>query len=111
MDVFEMLDAPVQAELLEAMQGHPVTEVFAAMDPDDRVALLDELPAQVAAKLLQGLGERERRETNVLLGYSSGVVGHVMSRTSSPPTPVSASPRRCGASTGSWTMWKASTPC
>ncbi|WP_346922675.1 magnesium transporter [Glutamicibacter creatinolyticus] len=79
MDVFEMLDAPVQAELLEAMQGHPVTEVFAAMDPDDRVALLDELPAQVAAKLLQGLGERERRETNVLLGYSSGVVGHVMS--------------------------------
>lgn len=77
--VFELLDPPMQADLLDSLQGTPVTEVFAAMDPDDRVALLDELPARVAANLLKGLGARERRETNVLLGYTSGVVGHVMS--------------------------------
>lgn len=77
--VFELLDAPVQADLVGTLQGAPVAEVFAAMDPEDRVALLDELPAHLAAKLLKGLGTRERRETNVLLGYATGVVGHVMS--------------------------------
>jgi len=79
MEVFELLDAPVQADLLQALKDSSVAEVFEAMNPDDRVALLDELPAHVAARLLKGLGPRERRETNVLLGYRNGVVGHVMS--------------------------------
>lgn len=77
--VFELLDPPMQADLVETLQGTAVAEVFAAMDPDDRVALLDELPAHVAANLLKGLDTRERRKTNVLLGYAAGVTGHVMS--------------------------------
>lgn len=48
------------------------------MAADDRVALLDELPAHLAATLLQGLDSAQRDEVNVLLGYRAGVVGHLM---------------------------------
>lgn len=79
LEVFELLDPLMQADLLETLQGSTLSEIFAALDPDDRVALLDELPAGVAAKLLKGLNAEQRGETNVLLGYAAGVVGHVMS--------------------------------
>lgn len=76
--VFARLEPALQAELISGLQHDTVSETFAVMAADDRVALLDELPAHLAATLLQGLDPAQRDEVNVLLGYRAGVVGHLM---------------------------------
>ncbi|MCO1338972.1 magnesium transporter [Kocuria polaris] len=77
--VFEGLDATLQSDLVEALQDEEVASVFAEMDPDDRVRLLDELPATVATRLLQGLPPTERDLTAAVLGYGEGSIGRHMS--------------------------------
>jgi magnesium transporter len=76
---FEALDPPVQGDLLVGLREEAVREFVARLDPDDRVELLDELPAKVVAKLLADLSPRERRLTTELLGYPPDAVGRVMS--------------------------------
>lgn len=47
LDVFEGLEPALQGELVAALQDSEVAVLFAQLDPDDRVWLLDELPALV----------------------------------------------------------------
>jgi len=79
LEVFERLDAALQADLVSGLQDADVAEVFAQLSPDDRVALLDELPASVAHRLISGLDERERALTSTVLGYPQRSVGRFMS--------------------------------
>lgn len=79
LEVFERLDARLQADLVAGLQDAQVAEVFAALSPDDRVALLDELPASVANRLILGLSEKDRALTTMVLGYPQGAVGRYMS--------------------------------
>lgn len=92
MEVFERFDAPVQADLLAGLKDAQVAEVFTALSPDDRVALLDELPAGVANRLILGLNEKDRALTTAVLGYPRGAVGRYMS-----PQFVTTSPDRTAA--------------
>jgi magnesium transporter len=48
------------------------------MSPDDRVRLLDELPAKIVRRLLQYLSPEERQATNLLLGYQPETAGRIM---------------------------------
>lgn len=77
--VFEALDNGLAGELLGGLRDERVGQLFEDLDPDDRVGLLDELPANVAKKLLQGLSRRERELTATLLGYPPRSVGRRMS--------------------------------
>lgn len=77
--VFEALDAAHQADLIGALHGDEVVGFFEEMDPDDRVTLLDELPAKVADELLRGLTKAEREMTGTVLGYPKGSIGRRMS--------------------------------
>lgn len=79
LEVFEALDVTLQGHLVQALKAEDVAEVFAELDPDDRVSLLDELPALVATRLLQGLPVAERDLTSVVLGYPQGSIGRRMS--------------------------------
>lgn len=79
LEVFESLDPALQGELLEELSSEEVSSIFAKLDPDDRVGLLDELPAGVAKRLLTGLSARERGLTSEVLGYSQGSIGRRMS--------------------------------
>ena len=79
LEVFESLAPALQGELLEELSSEEVSGIFAKLDPDDRVGLLDELPASVANKLLTGLSARERGLTSEILGYSQGSIGRRMS--------------------------------
>ncbi|WP_404321135.1 magnesium transporter [Arthrobacter luteolus] len=92
LEVFERFDAPVQADLLAGLKDAQVAEVFTALSPDDRVALLDELPAGVANRLILGLNEKDRALTTAVLGYPRGAVGRYMS-----PQFVTTSPDRTAA--------------
>lgn len=78
-EVFEDLAPVLQRELVDSLRDEEVTAVFAELDPDDRVALLDEVPAGVAAKLMKGLSAQERELTSDILGYPKGSIGRRMS--------------------------------
>lgn len=79
LEVFERLDHPTQGELVRLLQTHETAAVFEDLDPDDRVSLLDELPAGIAAKLMRGLSRTERDLTAVVLGYAPRSIGRRMS--------------------------------
>lgn len=78
LSVFEYLDPPHQADLLDALRDENVGELFGSIEADDRAALLDEMPAKVASRLLRDLPPRERKATSTLLGYPSRSAGRAM---------------------------------
>ncbi|MGV0851089.1 magnesium transporter [Mycolicibacterium phlei] len=79
LQVFESLDPSLQGDLVAGLQDDAVAALFADLNPDDRVELLDELPATVAQRLLQGLPPDERAITADILGYPQGSIGRRMS--------------------------------
>lgn len=78
-EVFDMLDQSLQHEIVEGLKDGDVAHFFESLDPDDRVRLMDEMPASVARKMLRHLDPRERSLTNIVLGYPSGTIGRAMS--------------------------------
>lgn len=80
---FDALDSAHQADLVAALGDESLADFFGALNPDDRVALLDELPAEIATRLLTGLDESEHGFTSAVLGFPKRSVGRRMS----PKTP------------------------
>ncbi|WP_338752310.1 magnesium transporter [Janibacter alittae] len=79
--VFDDLGTVTQADLINRLGHAPLTEVFAALDPDEQARLLDELPAGVATRLVDSFDGDELDATMELLGYPQGSVGRQMSPT------------------------------
>ena len=77
-DVFEYLDLEAQQKLLRAMAHEQVVGILNEMSPDDRTALLEELPSAAARQLIRLLTPEERRIAQALLGYPEGSVGRLM---------------------------------
>ncbi|MDR2570363.1 MAG: magnesium transporter [Oscillospiraceae bacterium] len=78
LDVFERLDTELQENLIHSFTDEAAVETIESMPPDDRVKLLDELPAAVAKKLLASLSQKEREMTNLLMGYEPETAGRIM---------------------------------
>lgn len=76
---FDALDSAHQADVIGALSQDTVSDYFAALNPDDRVSLLDELPAEIAQRLLRGLDERDKATTTLILGYDKNSIGRHMS--------------------------------
>src|SRR5215212_1699059 len=77
-DVFEYLDLDAQQKLLRAMAHEQVVGILNEMAPDDRTALLEELPSAAARQLIRLLTPEERHIAQALLGYPEGSVGRIM---------------------------------
>jgi magnesium transporter len=77
-DVFEYLDVESQQKLLRAMAHEQVAAILNEMAPDDRTALLEELPSAAARQLIKLLTPEERHVAQSLLGYPEGSVGRLM---------------------------------
>jgi magnesium transporter len=77
-DVFEYLDFEAQQKLLRAMAHEQVVAILNEMAPDDRTALLEELPSAAARQLIRLLTPEERRVATALLGYPEDSVGRLM---------------------------------
>src|SRR5438094_8450828 len=77
-DVFEYLDIDAQQKLLRAMAHEQVVGILSEMAPDDRTALLEELPSAAARQLIRLLTPEERRIATALLGYPEDSVGRLM---------------------------------
>jgi magnesium transporter len=76
--VFSYLTMEKQEELIKRLGDKGSVRIVEAMDPDDRVRLLDELPAEVAARIVASLSPEERKETQAILGYPALSVGRLM---------------------------------
>ena len=57
-DVFEYLDVEAQQQLLRGMAHEQVVGILNEMSPDDRTALLEELPSAAARQLIRLLSRR-----------------------------------------------------
>src|SRR5438132_3527804 len=77
-DVFEYLDIDAQQQLLRAMAHEQVVSILNEMSPDDRTALLEEMPSAAARQLIKLLTPEERKVATVLLGYPEDSVGRLM---------------------------------
>ncbi|MDR8018772.1 magnesium transporter [Nesterenkonia aerolata] len=78
-EAFDMLDQALQSEIVDGLKDADVAHFFDSLEPDDRVRLMDEMPASVARKMMRQLSARERSLTNIVLGYPSGTIGRQMS--------------------------------
>ncbi|WP_239691768.1 magnesium transporter [Hymenobacter coccineus] len=77
-EVFEYLDLDVQRHFLDNLAQDKMADILNEMSPDDRTALLEFLPANFVAELIQSLSEPERKVTLELLGYPEYSVGRLM---------------------------------
>ncbi len=77
-ELFEYLDVGDQEALMRGMGESEVAAVLNGMSPDDRTALLEELPGAVTKRLLNLLDEDERHVATQLLGYPEESIGRLM---------------------------------
>ena len=78
LSIFEALDTWVQEKLFHSFTEEKAIELIEELAPDDRVRLLDELPAKVTKNLLRSLSPEERRMTNLLMGFEPETAGRIM---------------------------------
>jgi magnesium transporter len=76
-EVFSYIAPEKQEELVKRL-GEDALRIVEAMSPDDRVRVLDELPHEVAQKLIASLSPENRKVTQAILGYPPGTVGRLM---------------------------------
>ncbi len=75
---FEYLPFETQESLLGGLRDTHVAAILNDMSPDDRTALLEELPGRVTRRLITLLSPEERRVATQLLGYPEESVGRLM---------------------------------
>ncbi len=77
-DTFEYLDVDVQLSLLKALGNEEVAFILNDMSPDDRTAMLEEVPASILKQMMNLLSVKERHVAQSLLGYPENSVGRLM---------------------------------
>lgn len=75
---FDYLEVEDQLRLLHALGTRDVAGILDEMSPDDRTALLEELPSGIQQQLLSLLDAEEREVAKTLLGYPKGSIGRLM---------------------------------
>lgn len=75
---FDYLEIDDQLRLLHALGTRDVAGILDEMSPDDRTALLEELPSGIQQQLLHLLDDEERDVARTLLGYPKGSIGRLM---------------------------------
>lgn len=77
-ELFSYLETESQNELLIDLTDEETRHLLANLRPDDRTALLDELPGQITQRLLNLLSPQDLKEARQLLGYPEESVGRLM---------------------------------
>ncbi|MES2308882.1 MAG: magnesium transporter [Verrucomicrobiota bacterium] len=76
--VFEYLPHESQEILLQALGKEEVAQIINSISPDDRTALLEELPSEITRQLIQLLTPEKKAVTQSLLAYPENSVGRLM---------------------------------
>ncbi len=75
---FEYLPIAIQKKFLNTLPSERAAGILNALSPDDRTALLEEIPGPVVNEWIKLLTPEERTTTLKLLGYPEGSVGRIM---------------------------------
>ena len=77
-DVFAYMDTDQQQKLLESMEDGEIVRIIDEMFVDDAVDFLEELPAGLVKRVLQGCSEDKRKLINTFLRYPENSAGSIM---------------------------------
>lgn len=76
--VFKILETVTQQDIIQQLAPGKTAELLNELPPDDRTALLEDLPGGVVRELIKLLNPEERKITLSLLGYPENSVGRLM---------------------------------
>ncbi len=79
-NTFQYLSHDKQEQIIEglAQNINKITSLLNDLDPDDRTAFFEELPAKITQRLIQLLSPEERKIATQLLGYPEESIGRLM---------------------------------
>jgi len=79
-EVFALLSYDKQYDIIKKLEQntHKLSNLLNDMDPDDRTAFLEELPEDIAQKLIQMLSPKEQSIAIKLLEYPEDSIGRLM---------------------------------
>lgn len=77
-EVFSYLEADQQDDFLVELTDAESRYLLANLSPDDRTALLEELPSELLQKMMGLLSHDDLKEARLLLGYPEYSVGRLM---------------------------------
>ncbi len=77
-DVFSYLSSAKGAELLDMFTAQQLSEVMSNLEPDERVALMEELPGHLTQRVMNSMQATDRKLVQKLLGYPEESVGRLM---------------------------------
>lgn len=76
--VFKILDFAAQKKIIQTLPPEQTAGLLNELPPDDRTDFLEELPSNVVRELIKLLDNEERKITLSLLGYPENSVGRLM---------------------------------
>src|SRR6266478_996087 len=76
--VFKILDLSVQKRIIQELPPNTTASLLNDLPADDRTDFLEELPSNVVRELIKLLDPEERKITLSLLGYPENSIGRLM---------------------------------
>lgn len=76
--VFSYLSSAKGIALLDKFSSQQVKDIFGDIAPDDRVAILEELPGHLVQRVMNSLDPKDLMEAKKILGYPENSVGRLM---------------------------------
>ncbi|MDD2573597.1 MAG: magnesium transporter [Bacillota bacterium] len=76
--VFSQMEKEEQVDLINAITDHGIRDLLSGLAFDDKVDLLEEMPANVAKKVLQNVSKEERKIINQFLKFPENSAGSIM---------------------------------
>ncbi|MFA5668992.1 MAG: magnesium transporter [Balneolaceae bacterium] len=77
-DVFAELPAQKGVELLELFNKQQLSDVMDNLEPDERVALFEELPGHLTQRVMNSMNLKDQIQIKKLLGYPEESIGRLM---------------------------------
>lgn len=77
-EVFSYLDSDEQTAIIQAINDKEITYILDELDFDDKIDVLEELPANIVDKILMKSSKEERRLINTFLNYPDDCAGTLM---------------------------------
>lgn len=77
-EVFSFLDVEKQAEISGLISDSELSAIIDELNFDDKIDLLEEMPANIVKKILGNSTDKERRLINQFLNYDDDTAGSIM---------------------------------
>lgn len=76
--VFKILEFPTQKRIIQTLPANAIASLLNELPADDRTDFLEELPSNAVRELIKLLDPEERKITLSLLGYPENSIGRLM---------------------------------